>query len=124
MQEVLLVKFHWKEFTGKTHNISEYLNFEFYEKVRYKENYGLSKTIPGHWIGVLHRTVTIMYYYILTQAVSVVSRSTVQRVTNFEPQETTVKDTFIKYDVEIHQSLKADDRGYDGEIENLLIETT
>ena len=54
-------------------------------------------------------------YNILTQTGIVVSRTTVQRVINLELQETTVKDTFIKYYVEIHRRLKTDDRGYDGE---------
>ena len=39
---------------------------------------------------------------------------TIQRVTNIELQETTVKETFIKYDVEIHRRLKDYYRGYYG----------
>ena len=35
-------------------------------------------------------------------------------MTNIELQKTTVKDTFIKYDAGIHQSLKYDDIKYDG----------
>ena len=52
-------------FTGETPNISEYMYFVFYEKVWYKDNSGLSDTMPGFWLGVSHRTGRIILYYIL-----------------------------------------------------------
>ena len=100
--------------TGETPDISENLDFGFYDHVWYKDNAGVGPFIPGRWLGVSHRTGRLMTYYILTQTGTVVSRSTVQRVTNLELQETSVKEIFVKYDVEIHRRLKADDRGYEG----------
>ena len=100
--------------TGETPDISEYLDFGFYDHVWYKDNAGLGETLPGRWLGVSHRTGRLMCYNILTQNGTVISRSTVQRVTNLELQERLVTETFVKFDAEIHRRLKADDRGYDG----------
>jgi len=100
--------------TGETPDISEYLDFGFYDHVWYKDNAGLGETLPGRWLGVSHRTGRLMCYNILTQNGTVISRSTVQRVTNLELQERSVTETFVKFDAEIHRRLKADDRGYDG----------
>ena len=55
-----------------------------------------------------------MCYHILTQKGSVVSRSTVQRVTNLEAQENNVKELFVHYDAEIHRRFKQEDRGFEG----------
>ena len=53
-------------------------------------------------------------YHILTQTGKVISISTVQQVTNLELSTDEVKETFVNFDTEIHQSLKADNRGYKG----------
>ena len=44
------------------------------------------KLNSGRWLGVSHRTGTLMSYWILTQECQVLSRTTVQRVTNLELQ--------------------------------------
>jgi Reverse transcriptase (RNA-dependent DNA polymerase) len=72
--------------TGESVDISEYLDFGFYEWVWYRENAGLGETKLGRWLGVSHRTGTLMSYWILTQECQVLSRTTVQRVTNLELQ--------------------------------------
>ena len=68
--------------TGETVDISEYLDFVFYERVWYHENVGLGERLHDIWLGVSHRIGRLMSYYILTQKGSVISRNTVQRVTN------------------------------------------
>ena len=55
-----------------------------------------------------------MCYHILTQTGKVISRYTVQRVSNIELSTDEVKETFVKFDTLIHQRLKADNRGYEG----------
>jgi Reverse transcriptase (RNA-dependent DNA polymerase) len=72
--------------TGESVDISEYLDFGFYEWAWYKENAGLGETKLGRWLGVSHRTGTLMSYWILTKECQVLSRTTVQRVTNLELQ--------------------------------------
>ena len=104
--------------TGETTDISEYLDFSFYDKVWFKGNAGLSPAEPGRWLGVSSRTGRLMCYHILTQTGSVVSRSTVQRVTNLEQQTASVIDTFAKFDEAITKKLKSPVRGYKGDKPN------
>ena len=51
--------------TGETPDISEYLDFGFYDEVWFKDNAGLSPPKPGRWLGVTSRTGKLMTYYIL-----------------------------------------------------------
>ena len=92
--------------TGETTDISEYLDFGFYDPVWFKDIARLSPTESGRWLGISHRLGRLMCYNILTQRGSVISRSTVQRVTNLEMSTREVKETFVKFDVEIHHRLK------------------
>ena len=55
-----------QDVTGETPDISEYLDFGFYDHVSYKENAGLGMTAIGRWLGVSHRVGRLMYYWILT----------------------------------------------------------
>jgi hypothetical protein len=48
-----------QEVTGETVDISEYLDFGFYDHV-YKENAGLGETLIGRWLGVSHRVGGLM----------------------------------------------------------------
>ena len=106
------------EVTGETPDISEYLDFAFYDKVWYKDNAGLSPEEPGRWLGVSSRTGRLMCYHVLTQRRTVVSRSTVTRVTNLEQQTARVIDTFNKFDAAIALKLKSPVRGYEGDKPN------
>lgn len=72
--------------TGETVDISEYLDFGFYDWVWYRENAGLGETKLGRWLGVSHRIGTLMSFWVLTSSGKVLSRTTVQRVTQLETQ--------------------------------------
>ena len=74
--------------TGKTLDISEYLDFGVYDHVSYKENSGLGVTSIGIWPGVSHIVGGLIVYYVLTQKGTVMSRTTLQRLNNLE------KDTY------------------------------
>ena len=99
--------------TGDMVDISEYLDFGFYDRVWYKENAGLGPENPGIWLGISHRTGRLMCYYVLTQKGTVLSRTNVQRVTNLELQVESIKKIFDEFDKEISQYLN-EDRGYEG----------
>ena len=75
-----------EELTGETPDISEYLDFGFYDPVWYKENAGIGESKMGRWLGVSHRVRGLMSYWVITQTCQVVSRTTVSRVTNLEMQ--------------------------------------
>ena len=87
--------------TGETIDISEYLDFSLYDPVWYKDNAGTTPIKPGRWLGVADRTGRLMCYQVLTQAGTVVARSTVQRVTILELSTSSVKDTFRIFDEKV-----------------------
>ncbi|KAI2498409.1 Reverse transcriptase (RNA-dependent DNA polymerase) [Fragilaria crotonensis] len=51
--------------TGETVDISEYLDFGFYDWVWYRENAGLGETKLGRWLGVSHRIGKLMSLWVL-----------------------------------------------------------
>jgi hypothetical protein len=73
-----------EKITGESFDITEYLDFGFYDWVWFKENAGLGETKLGRWLGVSHRVGPLMSYWILSREGRVMSRTTVQRVTNLE----------------------------------------
>ena len=100
--------------TSETVDKSEYIDFSFYDKVCFKDNDGLSPSKPGRCLCISHQTGGLMCYHVLTQTGKVISGSMLQRVTNIELSTDEVKETFGNFDAEIHQRLKADNRGYKG----------
>ena len=94
--------------TGDTTDISEYLDFGFYDKVSYRENAGLGETKYGRWLGVSHKVGSLMAYYVLTDKCTVISRTTVQRVTALEDQTE-------EFDAEIKLKLNEDDYPVQGD---------
>ena len=53
-----------EEVTGETADISEYLDFGFYDRVWYHANAGLSERLHGRWLGVAHHIGSLMSYWI------------------------------------------------------------
>ena len=98
-----------EKITGESVDISEYLDFGFYDWVWYKENAGLGETKLGRWLGVSHRVGTLMSFWILTQEGQVLSRTTVQRVTNLEMQLDETKQRRKEYDRLIAERLGSAD---------------
>ena len=72
--------------TGKTPDISEYLDFGFYNWVFYRSNAGLGERTIRRWLGVSHKVGQMMSYWILPQSGIPVSCVNVQRMTNSEKQ--------------------------------------
>ena len=73
-----------EELTGETPDISEYLDFGFYDYVLVHENAGLGEQILCRWLGVSHRVGSQMTYFVIKENGKVLSRGSVQRVTNLE----------------------------------------
>ena len=84
--------------TGETPEISKYIDFGFYDPCWYNENAGMGETKMGRWLGVSHKTGSIMSFWILTLSCCVVSRTSVQRITNLELQEETNKRQMTAFD--------------------------
>ena len=50
--------------TGETPDISEYLDFDFYDWVLYRSNAGLGEVEVAKWLGVSHRVGRLMSYWL------------------------------------------------------------
>ena len=73
--------------TGETPEISEYVDFSFYDWCWYKENASMGEMKLGRWLGLSHQTGSLMSFWVLTPSCKVVSRTSVQRVTRLEMGE-------------------------------------
>ena len=67
-------------------NVSEYLDFGFYDWITYRTHAGLGQQEIGRWRGVLHQVGNLMSYWILPEPGIVISCTAVQRITNIEKQ--------------------------------------
>ena len=72
--------------TGDTPNVSEYLDFGFYDYITYRTNAGLGQPEIGRWIGVSHSVSNLMSYWMLPKSGIVISCTTVQQIMNIEKQ--------------------------------------
>ena len=80
-----------EQLTGETPNISEFLDFSFYDWCWYNDNAGRGETKLGRWLGVSYHVGSLMSYWVLTLKGHVISQTTVSRATNLEKQQTDVK---------------------------------
>ncbi len=85
-----------EQLTGETPDVSEYLDFGFYDWKWYKDNTGVGDNMFGRWLGVSHRVGNLMSYWILTTYGRVISQTTVQQVANLEMTSTEVKQRMHK----------------------------
>ena len=84
--------------TGKTTEISEYLDFGFYDHVSYKENDIIGMTAIGRWIEVPHRVNGLMSYLIITHNRMVTSITIVQHITSLEKETKEIKASVNEFD--------------------------
>ena len=75
-----------KDVTGETPGISDYLGFDFYDHISYKENSGLGMKAIRRRMGVSHMVGGNVPYRILTRKRKVISRTTFQRLTSLEKE--------------------------------------
>ena len=70
---------------GQTVDISEWLDFDFYDRVWYwdepKTDMTNEQARIGRWLGIAHRVGSDMTYWVLTESGRVIARSTVQHIT-------------------------------------------
>jgi Reverse transcriptase (RNA-dependent DNA polymerase) len=91
--------------TGETPDISEWLDCAFYDFVWYRDNAGLAEVQIGRWLGVSHHVGPAMSFWILTRTCAVISRTTVQRVTNLERQTEENKNLMQQFDADVNPRL-------------------
>ncbi|KAI2501830.1 Reverse transcriptase (RNA-dependent DNA polymerase) [Fragilaria crotonensis] len=93
--------------TGETPDISEYLDFEFYDWVTFRSNAGLGEVQLGRWLGVSHRVGRLMSYWILPDSAIPISATTVQRLTNDERSTDEVKRQMSEYEDKVKTTFEA-----------------
>ena len=91
---------------GETPEMLEYIDFSFYDWCWYKENAGIGEMKLGRWLGVSHRTGSLMSFYVLTPSYKPVSRTLVQRVTRLEMGEEATQKRTVAFDETIKLRLR------------------
>jgi hypothetical protein len=77
----------YEEVTGETPDISEWIDFDFYDLIWYHDPPGLMAETTtavrklGRWLGVSNRVGSVLTYWVLTQACQILTRSIIQHVT-------------------------------------------
>jgi hypothetical protein len=84
---------------GETVDVSNYLDFGFYDHVVHRGNKGLSESKIGRWLGVAKNVGTMMTFYVLTQTCQVVSSSSVEWVKEIEKETGEMKKNLEEFDV-------------------------
>ena len=85
-----------EKITGQTIDISEYLDFAFWDLIWYWDysklvDMGDEQKKFGRWLGIAHRVGSNMCYWILTKYGKVIAWMTVQHVLFSELQQASVK---------------------------------
>ena len=105
--------------TGETVDISEYLDFGFWDRVWFKDDAGIGETKLARFLGISHQVGSLMSYWVLPQSGIPESRTTVQRVTVPESNTEANKARFVKFDQKIAERFKEDRLSKSGDKPNL-----
>ena len=97
---------HLKILSCENVDITKYSDFGSHKKFWFKDNYSLSPSEPGRWLGISCQTLRLICYRILTQAGIVISISTVLQVNIIDLSSDEFKKTIVKFNAEIHRRLK------------------
>jgi hypothetical protein len=95
-----------EQLMGETPDISEYLDFGFYDLVWFKPDAGIGEIKIGRFLDVSHNIGSLMSYWILPVSGIPISRTTVQRMTELEKSTDVNKARIVKFDEEIAERFK------------------
>ena len=90
-----------------TPDISEYMDFEFYGWIIFRENAGLGPPTLGRWLGVSHRVGNRMTYWVLPRSGRPISCDSVQRCTADELRTEAMQEKCLSFTVEVAKRLDA-----------------
>ncbi len=93
--------------TGQTPDISEYLDFSWYEPLWHYEEAGFpdERCIIGRWLGVAHRVGQALCYWILSESGAIIACTTVQKVTPDEQSSLLVQERIREFDERVRTKL-------------------
>jgi hypothetical protein len=95
--------------TGRTPDISEYIDFSFYDWLWYFDSeiqFPEQKRKLGRWLGVSHRVGQAMCYWVLPESGKPISRSTVQPLTSDERGTEEYRQQMAAFDRAIKERLE------------------
>ena len=93
--------------TGDTPDISEWLDFDFYDPVWFWDHPdGQDNPCIGRWLGVAHRVGSDMCYWILKSNGNVLARTTVQHIPELELRKDDIREKLQRYDDEVEGRLR------------------
>ncbi|MGH3055661.1 MAG: hypothetical protein ACRDL7_11860, partial [Gaiellaceae bacterium] len=86
--------------TGNTPDISEYVEFDWYQPIWYFESadFPNDRRLMGRWLGVSHRIGQAMCYWVLPKSGIPISRSTVQAVSEQDSKQEDVRNQVQDFD--------------------------
>jgi len=96
--------------SGNTPDISEFLEYEWYQPVWYYE----PSTFPeqekhlARWIGIAHRVGQAMCYWLLPKSGIPIARTTIQAISEMELSQDNIKEQLKDYDEVIRQKLSTE----------------
>ena len=95
--------------TGDTPDISEWIDFEFYDLCWYWTNQtDANESKIGRWLGVSHRVGSALCYWILTSTGKVIARTTVQHLTRNEVATADIQNVIRKYHNDMTTAIGSD----------------
>ena len=93
---------------GETPDISEYMDFGFYDWVVFKQDAGIGEAILARFLGVATGVGSLMSYWILPPSGIPEVRSTVQRLTMLEQQTDSIRQRMDEFDKRIKTKFQGD----------------
>ena len=97
---------------GQTVDISEWLDFDFYDRVWFwdqqKTNMNNEQAKIGRWLSIAHRIGSDMTYWILTENGHVIARSTVQHITISDMATDAIRARVSAFDAALLERLRDD----------------
>ena len=109
--------------TGDTPDISEWTDFDIYDRVWFWDAPGKEDNPkPGRWLGVAHRVGSALCYWVLDANGKVVARTSVQHVTESDMKTEDTRARFTEFDENIKERLRVDGHVQEGAPEMLYEE--
>jgi hypothetical protein len=94
--------------TGDTPDISEYMEFEWYQAIWHYEHNAFpeERRLIGSWLGVAHGIGQAMYYWILPKSSIPIARTTIQSITGDELATEEVQKLLKEFDLAIQEKIE------------------
>ena len=119
----------YEEVTGQTPDISEWLDFEFYDLVWWldrptKPNFTDATRRLARWLGVSHRVGSDLSYWLITESGKIISKTSVEHVTRDDYLQADKKQEIEHFNQTLETSL--DDANFiidgEGEFDSLYLQ--